>query len=137
MDSVTATRTGLRLSLELALDMVVCGIALAGSCLVARHLEPDLPRLPLLAGVAGGILCILWGVAGRLGYPHRLGAIVTLALAGCVLGYQVVRAWPLASEGNTTGRMAAVLLVAPIAFCVGMLINLVRAKQAQGFLDNR
>lgn len=115
-----------RMSLEVALDLVVCGLLLAGLSFVARHLQPDLPRLTFFTGVAGGGLCVLWGILRRCGTPCRVGAMITLAAVACVLACQAVQSWEASAEGESKGRIVTALMTVLVVFCVGMLANLVR-----------
>jgi len=116
----------LRMSVDVALDLVLCGVLLAGLSLVARHLQPDLSSLTLFTGLVGGGLCVLWGVLGRRGTRCRGGAMVTLVTVACVLVCQAVQSWEASGEGGSKGRMVTALMAVLVVFCVGMLVNLVR-----------
>lgn len=119
------------LSLEVAVDLVLCGVLLAGLSLTAQHLQPDFPRLTFITGLAGGGLCVLWGILGRRGTPCRVGAMVTLAAVACVLARQAVQSWEASAEGESKGRMAAALMAVEVVFSVGMLANLIREGKGQ------
>jgi hypothetical protein len=67
-----------RMSLTVAMDLVVCGVLLAGLSTVARYLDPDLARLTFFTGVVGGALCVLWAILGRRGTRCGWGAMGTL-----------------------------------------------------------
>ena len=121
-----------RLSVEVALDLVLCGVLLVGFSFLARRLHPDLPGLTFFTGLVGGGLCVLWGVLGRRGTPYRVGAMGTLVVVACVFVHQAVQSWEASTEGGSKGRMVAALMAVLVVFCVGMLANLVReAKGAQ------
>jgi peptidoglycan/LPS O-acetylase OafA/YrhL len=115
-----------RLSLELVIDLVLCGVSLAGLSLLAQHLQPDFPRVTLFTGLVGGGLCVLCGVLGRRTARVRVSAMVTLAAAACVLVRQAVQSWAASTEDASNGRMVAVLMTVLVAFSVGMLTNLAR-----------
>lgn len=114
------------LSLALVIDLVLCGVSLAGLSLLAQHLQPTLPRVTLLTGLVGGGLCILWGVLGGRTARVRAGAMATLAAVACVLTRQAVQSWAASTEDASNGRMVAVLMTVLVAFSVGMLTNLAR-----------
>ena len=111
----------------LAFDLVLCGMLLAGISLLARHLEPDLPRMTLLTGLVGGGLCVFWGALGRRTTRCRVGALVTLALVACVLARQAVQSWGISFEDESHGRIVAALMTVLVVFCVGMWIKLAHA----------
>jgi FtsH-binding integral membrane protein len=118
-----------RLSQELAIDLLLCGVLLAGLVFLARHLQPDLPRLTFFTGAGGGGLCVLWAILGRCGTPNRLGVMVTLAAVGCVLARQAVQSWEASVEGGSKGRMVTALMTVLVVFCTGMLANLVQERK--------
>ena len=118
------------MSLEVAFDLVLCGVLLAGLSFLARHLQPDLPRATLFAGLVGGGLCVLWGVMGRRGTRCRGAAMVTLAAVACVFVRQAVQSWEASAAVESKGRMVAALMMLLVVFCVGMLANL--AQEGKG-----
>ena len=115
-----------RLSLEMAVDLVLCGALLAGLSLLAQHLQPDLQRATLITGLAGGGLCVLWGVLGRRGTRCRAVAMVTLAAVLCVFVRQAVQSWEASAAGESKARMVTALMTVLVVFCVGMVANLAR-----------
>jgi peptidoglycan/LPS O-acetylase OafA/YrhL len=118
------------LSLEMAVDLVLCGVLFAALSLMSQKLHPDFPRLTFFTGVAGGGLCVLWGLLGRRAPYCRLSAIVTLATIACVAIYQAARAWGTSTEGESTGRLVAAMMTLLVVFCVGTLANL--AQEGKG-----
>lgn len=110
----------------MVIDLVLCGVSLAGLSLLAQHLQPNFPRVTLLTGLVGGGLCILWGVLGGRTARVRAGAMATLAAVACVLVRQAVQSWAASTEDASNGRMVAVLMTVLVAFSVGMLTNLAR-----------
>lgn len=117
------------LSLELALDLVVCGGSLAGLSLLARYLRPDFPLLTLGTGLAGGALCVLWGVWGRRGGWCRRSALVTLGLMATGFALQAATSWQGAARVSSEGRMEAALLFVALTLNLGMFWTLVRANR--------
>lgn len=118
-----------RLSMEVALDLVLCGAFLAGLCGLAQHLQPDFQCATLVTGLVGGGLCVLWGVLGRRGTYCRGGAMATLAAVACVLVRQAVHSWAAAAAGEPKGRLVAALMMVLVAFCVGMLANVAQERR--------
>jgi peptidoglycan/LPS O-acetylase OafA/YrhL len=114
------------MSLEVAADLVVCGVLLAGLSYLARHVQPDFQRVTLLAGLVGGGLCVVWGVLGRRMPACRGSAMVTLALLACVFVRQAVLSWRSATEDGSKSRMVVALMAVLVVFCIGTVGNLVR-----------
>jgi hypothetical protein len=118
-----------RLSWEVALDLAVCGGLLAGLSALAQHLQPQFDRTTLFTGSVGGGLCVVWSILGRWGRPFRVGAMVTLAVVGCMFARQTVNSWAAAAADESEGRKVMALMAVVVAFCVGMLANLVRERK--------
>lgn len=116
------------MSVEVAFDLVLCGALLGGLGFLAQHLQPDFQRATLFTGLAGGGLCVLWGVLGRRGTRCRGAAMVTLAAVACVLVRQAVRSWEASAAVESKGRMVAALMVVLVGFCVHMLASLVQER---------
>jgi hypothetical protein len=122
-----AERVGL--SLELVVDVVLCGVFLVAFSLVGQYLQPDFPRVTLVAGLIGGGLCVFWGVLAARRTRCRIGAMVTLALMACVMAVQAVQSWKNAGEGGSKVRIVALLMTLSVVFCAGTVWNLVRAAK--------
>ena len=114
------------LSLALLIDLVLCGVLLAGLSLLAQHLQPNFPRVTLFTGLVSGGLCVVCGVLGGWTARVRVGAMATLAAAACVLVGQAVQFWAASTVDASNSRMVAVLMTVLWAFSVGMLANLAR-----------
>jgi peptidoglycan/LPS O-acetylase OafA/YrhL len=114
------------MSLEVAADLVVCGVLLAGLSVLARHVQPDFQRATLLTGLVGGGLCVVWGVLGRRGVRCRARAMVTLVAMACLFVRQALLSWNSSVESRSESRMVMALMAMLVVFCAGMLANLVR-----------
>lgn len=78
---------------SIGLQLVIYSLLLAGlSCLV-YHLAPTLARVTLITGLAGGVLCLVWGVWAMLGSRHKVWAILTLVPVSFMLLSQTVVGW--------------------------------------------
>jgi hypothetical protein len=118
-----------RISLEVAIDLVLCGVLMAGLSFLANHLQPSFPQTAFITGLVGGGLCVLWGVLGRRGSHCRAAAMVTLAAVACVFTRQAVQSWQAPGVVESNGPPVTVLMIVLAAFCVGTLTNL--AKEAK------
>lgn len=115
------------LSLELVVDLALCGLFLLAFSLVAQHLQPDFPRVTLVVGLVGGGLCVVWSLLAARRRRCRVGAMVTLAVVACVLVVQAVQSWKTGGEGASKGRIVALLMTVLVVFCAGTVWNLIRA----------
>jgi peptidoglycan/LPS O-acetylase OafA/YrhL len=113
-----------QMSAVLVIDLVVCGLLIAGLSLVAQRFQPDLPLLTFFTGLVGGVLCFLWAVLGRRATCCRLGSMVTLVPMACVFVIQAVQSWAASMDDGSNGRKVALLMTVQVVFCVGMLANL-------------
>jgi len=114
----------LRMSLEVALDLLLCGALTAGLPFLARHLQPEMPRRTVVLGLVGGGLCVLWSVLGRLGLSSRVAPMITLAAVASVFVFQAVQSWQAAAALESKGRMVAALMAVLSVSCVGTLVSL-------------
>ena len=129
-DTAPAQATELvHMSPVVVIDLVVCGLLIAGLNLVAQHLQPDLPRLTFFTGLVGGVLCVLWAVLGRRTTFCRLGSMVTLVPVACVFVIQAVQSWAAPVDNGSPGRKVALLMTLQVVFCVGMLVNLAQERK--------
>jgi hypothetical protein len=117
------------LSFELSMELVLCGVLLAGLSFILQEQHRDFLRLTFLIGVAGGGLCVLWGVLGRRAPWCRLSAMVTLAAVACVGGYQAARSWGGSTGGESMGRLVVAVMTLWVVFCVGTLANLAQERK--------
>lgn len=113
-------------SLELAVDLALCGGLMAGLSLLAQHLQPDFQPVTLFTGLVGGGLCVLWGVLGRRRGQCRGGAKVTLVVVACVFAFQAWQSWAASTEGESKPRIVMLMMTVLIMFCAGTLSNLSR-----------
>lgn len=114
---------------ELAIQLVLCGVLLAGLTILAQHFQPDLPRLTFHAGLAGGGLCVLYGTLSRWGKVGRGGAMVTLTLLVCVLARQALLSWGRgAGQDDSKTRIVMILTTVSMAFCLLTLAKLLQAE---------
>ena len=119
------------MTLSSAVDLVVCGVFVAGLCALAQHLQGNPSHWTLFGGLAGGALCAGWGLLGRRRAWCRKAAMITLAAIACAAALEGARSWKSAVEGASAGRMAAALMGLAAVFCAGMLVNQVQEGRGQ------
>jgi len=114
---------------ELAVDLVICGVGFAAVSVLIRYLRPDFPVVALAAGLAGGGLCLLWGVLGWWGMDCRRSALVTLVFMAVLLIIQAAGSWQRAAVVDSTGRRVAALMFVLLTLDLGMLWTLARSDK--------
>jgi len=102
----------------IGLQLVIYSLLLAGLSLLSQSLAPALSPTMLFVGLAGGALCLVWGIAALLGGRRKAWALLTLAGVNAVLLRQVVSAWSgtgAAAPGKSVAALATLLLLLSLA----------------------
>lgn len=120
--------TGGPASLELALDLVLCGLLIAGLTYWGHCLQPDFSRVTLYAGAVTGGVCVLCGVARLKSRAWRAAALLSLAVAAVVLGFQTFQSWRASTEAGSPGRITATLMTVIVVATLGTLEKVARFR---------
>jgi hypothetical protein len=112
---------------SIGIQLVVYGLLLAGLSYLAHHLAPTLARPTLIAGLAGGGLCLVWGLRALAGTGGKALPILTLIPVTFTLLSQTVMAWPAGGEGAAGGRTAAAVITLLLVLSIGMLMRIAYA----------
>ena len=113
--------------------VIAYGVVLAGLGLVLEKIAPALGRVAFIAGVAGGGLYLLWGVAALAGLKGRAWALLTTIAVTFVLLSQTVQVW-MASRSEAAERLTVGLLVTVmLLLTIGMLMYLVHGERPPEF----
>jgi hypothetical protein len=112
---------------NIGFELIVYSAVLACLGYVAYHLAPTLARPTLIAGLAGGVLCLVWGLRTVGGSRGKALVILTLIPLSFVLLSQVVTAWLGGGEAAPGRRTAAVVVTVAFAASIGMLIRIAYA----------
>jgi len=117
----------------IGLQLVVYGLLLAGLSLLTNHWAPALARPTLITGLAGGALCLLWGVLALLGNRRKAWSLLTLIPVSFVMLSQTVTTWLAGSEAVPERRTVAVVITTMFALSIAMLMRVAYAGAfAQG-----
>jgi len=111
----------------LGFELIVYGVLLAGLSYLTHHLAPALARPTLIAGLAGGALCVLWGVLALLGSRRKVWAMLTLIPISFVMLSQTVTIWMEGTQDAPGRRTAGVVITAMLVFSIGMLMMIAYA----------
>ena len=107
---------------KLGIELIVYGVLLAGLSYLVHHLAPTIARTTLITGLAGGALCLVWGVRVVMGGRGKALPILTLVPISYVLVSQAVMNWGGGTEEVPGQRMVAVVITVLCVFSVGMLM---------------
>jgi hypothetical protein len=111
----------------LGLQLVIYSLLLAGLSYLVHHLAPALARPTLIAGLAGGVFCLVWGLRALGGSRGKAWSIVTLIPVSFVLLSQAVIAWAGAGEAVPGRRMAAAVITLLLVASIAMLMRIAYA----------
>ena len=109
----------------IGLLLVVYSLLLAGLSYLVHHLAPGVARPTLIAGLAGGALCLVWGVRALAGSGGKALPILTLIPVSFVMLSQTVIGWLAGTEAGH--RSAAAVITALFVLSVGMLMRIAYA----------
>jgi hypothetical protein len=121
------------MSKKMAVILFTYGIGLGAMGLVVQKLAPALEQVTLYAGLIGGGLCLLWGVAALAGFKGRAWAIVSTIAAALVLLSQAIHVWSV-SAPEAGGSLSVRLLVTfMLVLTVGMVMFLLHGERPPEF----
>jgi hypothetical protein len=108
---------------NLDFDLLLYGMMLAGFGVLAHRLAPDCGNGILIAGIAGGLASVFWGVLGLRGFRRRIWPVSTLIVVDILVLIQAVRAWLEIKGGNDAFKPVAMILTLLLAFGIGQMVN--------------
>jgi hypothetical protein len=121
------------MSKKMASVLIGYGFVLAGLGLVLQNIAPAFAKITFIASLAGGGLCLLWGVAALAGLKGRAWAILNAMAAGFMLLSQAVHVWMESSSGGSANLAVRLLLTAMMVLTIGMLIYLLHGERPPEF----
>jgi len=108
---------------SIGVQLIVYGLLVAGLSYAAHQLAPSLARPSLIVGLAGGGLCLVWGLRALAGSRRKAMVILTLVPVNFVLLSQVVLGWLGESEAGAERRLAATAATVALALSLAMLMR--------------
>lgn len=111
----------------IGIQLVIYSALLAGLSYLAYHLVPALARPTLIAGLAGSVLCLVWGLRAVAGHGGKALPILTLVAVNFILLSQVVTACSGGGQGAQGRRATAVVITLLFLFSLGMLMRIAYA----------
>ncbi|MEK7674341.1 MAG: hypothetical protein AAB676_00730 [Verrucomicrobiota bacterium] len=108
----------------IGLQLAVYSLLLASLSYLTHHLAPALAQPTLIAGLAGGALCLVWSLRAVAGSRGKALPILTLIPVSFVLLSQTVMGWSGGSEGMQGRRTAAAVITLLVVLSIGMLMRI-------------
>jgi hypothetical protein len=108
----------------IGLQLIVYSLLLAGLSCLAYRLAPALAQPTLIAGMAGGALCLVWGLRAAAGSRNKALPILTLVPVNFVLLSQTVINWSGGSQDASGRRLAAAVITLLLVLSLGMLMRI-------------
>ena len=116
----------------MAVILIGFGLGLAGLGLVVQKLAPAGERAAFLAGIGGGGLSLLWGVAALAGWKGRRWAILSMTATVLVLLTRAVHGWTTAT-GVEAELALRVIVTLMFGLTMGMLLYLFHGERPPEF----
>ena len=112
---------------NLGIQLIAYAVLLASLSCLTHHLAPTIARPTLITGLAGGALCLVWGVRAVLGRRGKALPILTLIPISYVMLSQTVLTWGGGTQEVPGRRAAALVITALLALSIGMLMRIAYA----------
>lgn len=112
---------------NLGFQLVVYSLLLAGLSFLTHYLAPELARPTLIAGLAGGALCLIWGLRAVAGSRGKMLPGLTLMPIAFVMLSQTVITWAGGGQDVPGRRPAAAVITVLVVLSVGMLMRIAYA----------
>jgi len=111
----------------IGLQLVVYSLLLAGLSYLTHHLAPSVARLTLVAGLAGGALCLAWGLRAVRGSRGKALPLLTLIPISFVMLSQTVITWGGGTQEVPGRRTAAAVITLLLVLSIGMVMRIAYA----------
>jgi hypothetical protein len=111
----------------IGLQLIAFSLLLAAGGWLIHHLSPTLGQTTLVTALAGGLLCLGWGLRAVLGRGGKAWPILTLIAVSFVLLSQSVMGWWGASEPPPGHRPASAGITLLFALSIAMLMRIAYA----------
>lgn len=111
-------------------QLVVYSLLLAGLSYLTHHLAPALARPTLIAGLVGGVLCLVWGLRALAGGRGKALPILTLIPISFVMLSQTVITWGGGSQEVPGRQTAAAVITLLLVLSIGTLMRIAYAGVA-------
>jgi hypothetical protein len=121
------------MSKKMASVLIAYGGLLAGLGFVLQQVAPGFGKVTFIAGLAGGGLCMLWGIAALAGLKRRVWACLSAIATLVVLLSQAVHVWTTSAGAGTGSLMVRLVVTAMFFLTMGMVMYLFHGERPPEF----
>jgi hypothetical protein len=121
------------MSKKMAIVIAAYGVVLAAISFFIQQAAPALANVIFITGIAGGGLCVLWGIVAIAGHKRRAWAVLTLIAVAFVVLSQVVQAWSVSTDETSTSLTDRLVLTFMLLMTVGMLMYILHGERPPEF----
>jgi hypothetical protein len=111
------------------------GVVLAALSYFIQQTAPASAQVVFITGMAGGGLCVLWGIIAFAGHQRRVWAMLTMIAVAVVMLSQVVHAWSVSTDATSMILMWRLVLTLMFLMTVGMLMYVLHGEHPPEFYD--
>ncbi len=122
---------------RIGLQLLGYSVLLFALSWIIYQLTPSVGKPTLVTGVAGGTLCLVWGIRAGLGKPGKALAILTLIPICYVLLGQAITVWMERDPGLASGMVVKSLVTLLFVASMGMLVRIAYAGVFNEPADNQ
>jgi hypothetical protein len=123
------------MSKKMASVIAAYGVVLAALGLIIQQTAPALAQVIFTTGMAGGGLCVLWGIVAFAGHKRRVWVVLTLIAVAAVVLHQMVHAWSVSTDATSISLMGRFVLTLMFLMTVGMLMYVFHGERPPEFYD--
>lgn len=121
------------MSKTMASVLIAYGIGLGFLGLVVQKAAPTLERVTLIAGLVGGGLCLVWGLAALVGLKGRAWATLSAIATAFVLLSRAIHVWSAASNDPTGSLAVRWVVTFMLVLTVGIVMYLLHGERPPEF----
>jgi hypothetical protein len=122
------------MSKKMATVIATYGVVLAALSLLIQQVAPAFAQLIVITGMAGGALCVLWGIIAFAGHKRRAWIVLTMMAVALVVLSQVVQAWFASTGAASTSLTGRLVLTLMLLMTVAMLMYVLHGGAPAGAL---
>ncbi len=117
--------------------LIAYGGLLAGLGFLLHQAAPVFARVAFIAGLAGGGLSLLWGVAALAGLKGRVWATLSAIATTVVLLTQAVSVWTTSASEGASSLTIRLVVTTMFLLTIGMLLYLFHGERPPEFFERR
>lgn len=111
------------------------GIVLVALSFFIQRVAPASTKVTFFTGMAGGGLCVLWGIIAFVGHKRRTWIVLTMIAVAVVLLSQVVQAWLGSAAAPSAGLTERLVPTLMLLMTVGMLMYVLHGERTPEFYE--